>query len=319
MFPSVVLLAGALVQLAVIRLAGDAWWLGTIMLFAPRWPLLAPIALVAATHAVLRSKWLAVDLMAALVVAGPVMGLGVSFGGAAPADIGALKVMTANIGGADLAQLRAEIDRVRPDVVALQECNPTVVARVFGSSWQTVVAHNLCIASHFPTGPAEALPADQLGRNGNVALRTEIDAPQGKFWVVCLHLETPRWGLEELAVTRRGLIGVPELVANTHRRAHESEVVRKWTDEVSGPLITAGDFNMPVESRIYGKYWARFTNAFAKVGSGYGHTKLTRWHGVRIDHVLLRDLDPIACVNGDDFGGDHRPVVATTVLRPAGI
>ncbi len=306
---STALLIAAIVQLGIIRVTGDQWWLGTIAMFAPRWPLLAPIGVMAAVHALFRSKWLGVDLLAALVVAGPVMGLCVNLSGAASVDAGTLKIMTANIGGVDVDALQAEIARVEPDVVTLQEYSPTRIAEMFDESWHMVAVHNLCIASRFPIGPAETLSADEVGRWGVVALRTQIDAPGGKFWMVCLHLETPRWGLEELALTRRGLLGVPDVVANTVRRANESAVVRQWVDEVSGPLIVAGDFNMPVESRIYRENWAQFGNAFDRVGTGYGYTKHTRWHGVRIDHILFSGLKAASCRVGESTGGDHRPVI----------
>jgi endonuclease/exonuclease/phosphatase (EEP) superfamily protein YafD len=52
-------------------------------------------------------------------------------------------------------------------------------------------------------------------------------------------------------------------------------------------------------------------------GWGYGYSKFTRWHGLRIDHVLADDNWRVAnSYVADDHGGDHRPVVANLVLKP---
>jgi endonuclease/exonuclease/phosphatase (EEP) superfamily protein YafD len=71
-----------------------------------------------------------------------------------------------------------------------------------------------------------------------------------------------------------------------------------------------GDFNLPVESAIYRANWAGFTNAFSQQGLGFGYTKHTRWHGIRIDHVLARSgWDIERAWVGPSAGGDHLPVI----------
>ena len=75
--------------------------------------------------------------------------------------------------------------------------------------------------------------------------------------------------------------------------------------------LLAGDFNMPVESAIYGQCWSRFSNAFDAVGLGLGHTKFTRWRGVRIDHILAGPGWRFRrCWVGPDVHSDHHPVIA---------
>ena len=106
--------------------------------------------------------------------------------------------------------------------------------------------------------------------------------------------------------------GAPSVNENLRLRDHESALARAWTERARGPLVITGDFNMPVESRIYQRHWSSFTNAFSAAGLGFGHTKETRWHGIRIDHVLVGEgwqcLD--AFVAPRHLGGDHRPMVA---------
>ena len=59
---------------------------------------------------------------------------------------------------------------------------------------------------------------------------------------------------------------------------------------IQGPLILAGDFNMPADSTVYRATWGRFNNAFSRSGFGFGHTERPGsfgWlFGVRIDHIL---------------------------------
>jgi endonuclease/exonuclease/phosphatase (EEP) superfamily protein YafD len=75
--------------------------------------------------------------------------------------------------------------------------------------------------------------------------------------------------------------------------------------------VIAGDFNMPTDSDIYQLYWSSYTNAFSAAGLGFGYTKFTRWHGIRIDHILAGP--GWRCRRswvGPDVGSDHRPVLA---------
>ena len=84
----------------------------------------------------------------------------------------------------------------------------------------------------------------------------------------------------------------------------------QWSSE--DPIgILAGDFNMPVESRIYREFWGDFRDAFSAAGNGWGETKLTSWYGTRIDHVLYSP--PWVCRRvsvGPPMGSDHCPLVA---------
>src|SRR5439155_5647959 len=94
-------------------------------------------------------------------------------------------------------------------------------------------------------------------------------------------------------------------------RRHQSEAISPRAKETRGPVLLAGDFNLPVESAIYRRSWSSFSNAFSTAGLGWGHTKLTSWHGVRIDHVLAGPGWQFRrCWVGPDVGSDHRPLIA---------
>ena len=69
---------------------------------------------------------------------------------------------------------------------------------------------------------------------------------------------------------------------------------------------------MPSDSTIFARHWSRYSDAFEEAGLGFGYTKFTRWHGIRIDHLLSdRGLSVVQCRVGPDVGSDHRPLIAT--------
>jgi vancomycin resistance protein VanJ len=77
----------------------------------------------------------------------------------------------------------------------------------------------------------------------------------------------------------------------------------------------AGDFNTPVESRIFQEHWGDFADAFSRVGIGLGTTKYNGWIRIRIDHVLTNDAwRPVRVRLWEDVGSDHRPLIADLVL-----
>lgn len=98
---------------------------------------------------------------------------------------------------------------------------------------------------------------------------------------------------------------------NLAQRDLESMLARQFVREAGDPVIVTGDFNMPVESALYRRDWADLDNAFHAAGWGTGATKHTRWHGIRIDHVLAGPgWRAVRAVVGPDLGGDHHPMVA---------
>lgn len=316
---SVLTLAAAVAQLLLIRIAGDWWWFGTVVLFAPRWPLLIPVGALAAASAVLDWRSLAMNLLAGAIIAWPLMGWHApSPWGAQPAGAG-LRVMSINMGGgASLELLRDRIDLERPDVVVVQEITPDLLPKIFDETWHVFSDGGLCVASQFSILRTDALPGQPPNRWSSPAAAAEIQTERGNAWIIGVHLETPRWGFEGLKLNRSGLHGGDGVKEGIERRRQESEQVLKWIAGHEGPKIIAGDFNMPTESRIYQRYWSGWTNSFSSVGAGYGFTKFTEWHGVRIDHILCNWGWRVNSVGvGASVGGDHCPVIADLSQRTA--
>ena len=90
-------------------------------------------------------------------------------------------------------------------------------------------------------------------------------------------------------------------------------------NEGEGPLIVLGDFNTPVESRIFREHWGDLADAFSTAGTGFGMTKYNGWIRARIDHVLTSDdwhVDRVLV--GADVFSDHRPFVVDLTLVGVG-
>jgi endonuclease/exonuclease/phosphatase (EEP) superfamily protein YafD len=145
-------------------------------------------------------------------------------------------------------------------------------------------------------------------------VRFEISAPSGRFQLLNVHLPTIRDGIE--ALTPGGSSGLQQFAVNRKKSMHGSRTARKKVRHETGPVIVAGDFNLPVESAIYRANWGDLRNAFSMCGRGFGHTKAIRLFAIRIDHVLTSEHWGCATarVVSSPYGGDHAPLVVDLVL-----
>lgn len=299
--------------------SGDQWWLGTLFLFGPRWPILLPLLLLMPLALLFRRRSL-LWLCAALVLAvGPYMGLSLPWANVAgyfapPPDL-TLRVVTYNAGGATDEAVIRMAQTVQPDILTLNEWHGSrgLPAALTAGRHVSRAGGNV-VLSRLPIEAAEALQSAALKPWEQRAVRCRLQTALGPIQIVCLHLETPREGLSEVVESRWH--GLDALRQNTAKRRAESLLVSRFASEFTGPTIVAGDFNTPVESRIYQTQWAGWQNAFSQAGCGLGYTKYTRLYGIRIDHVLVSSHWRVLTVRvGPDLGGDHRPVVAELGLR----
>lgn len=307
-------LALAVLTAAFIWGLGDRWWPATIVLFGPRWLLLLPLALLVPAAAVVRRPLLAVQLVTAMVVLFPVMGFRTGWRTwLAPRPTGArLKIVTFNVdGGEAIAPLLPSMLRDwEPDLVAFQECGEPLVDEIQRlEGWYHREREGLCFVSRFPISSAAAREEFFLGDIGSTgsASRYDLLTPAGNIHYVNVHLETPRKGLEPLL----GSGNLARMTGNTTLRDLGSRRIRAWVDSIPGALLVSGDFNMPVESAIYRRYWGDLGNAFSQAGHGVGGSRAETRVGVRIDHVLFgKGWRPLSARLGPDFGTDHRPMFA---------
>jgi endonuclease/exonuclease/phosphatase family metal-dependent hydrolase len=300
-----------------VRFAADRWWPATVMLFVPRWIYAAPLLLVAPAALIARRALpilaVALSLIVALVLNGLCIPMHLPFGTPPGTPI---RVMTYNVGQAhfDGRALQALLDEVgEPQIVGLEECPGDELTDWFkANGWNVHSAHGACLLSRFPIRQVDIRdPSDFWKINGSgVINRYELDVHGRIVSVMLVHLETVREGLQPM-LRLRPWLGRHELVANQRERDLESRAAAEWAARAKGPILVMGDFNMPVESAIYRRYWSRYHNAFSEAGLGFGYSKETEWHGLRIDQILTNDdwsCDDASV--GRDLGGDHRPVFA---------
>jgi vancomycin resistance protein VanJ len=308
-------LVAVLAAWTLLYTASDRWWPATAILFAPRWLGLIP-AVVLVPAAALSQRQLLWPLGATLLfLLGPFMGLCVPLPGTSPAvpTSMVLRVLTCNVHYQELDAdaLAALLADSEPDIVVLQEWRDRYRSRVFaGKGWHIRTVGELCLASRYPIGAVEALPHASFegGMRGAVA-RFELETPVGHVQIVNVHLDSPHHGLEAILASRGR--DASRLRANSARRRTQSREILRWLQTRSGPLLLAGDFNMPPDSTIYRECWSRFTDAFAEKGLGFGWTFFSRWGALRIDHILAGSgWHCRRCWVGPNVGSAHRPVLA---------
>jgi endonuclease/exonuclease/phosphatase (EEP) superfamily protein YafD len=302
-------LAAVLAAWAVLYVAADAASLPTLFLFGPRWVAALPLLLVIPLTVYARSSVAAAaTLVAVLVIAGPLTGGTVSteaLRGDRPATA-VLRVVSWNMGGKKPGpDFRRFLEQTDPDLVVCQEAN--LSADDFPPSLRPV-GDPIRVASRYPAKYDAGINFWDLNEGGQVD-RYVVDAPGVAVTLVDVHLPTVRPGVEAAIGTKFRDLSV--MRHTIHERAVASRRARAFVGPAAPDLILAGDFNMPVESRIFREDWGGFRDAFSAAGTGWGQTKQTSWFGTRIDHVLYSP--PWACRRvsvGPPMGSDHCPVIA---------
>jgi endonuclease/exonuclease/phosphatase (EEP) superfamily protein YafD len=294
----------------------------TVMLFGPRWMALLPAVALVPAAAVYHRRSLITLALAIIVAAGPIMGFRTGWRGWLGGDSAEpIRVATFNAkGGARLnASLPWIIDRLGADIVAFQECGgrlAEVITSFPQTTWHTHSQGELCLVSRFPIAGVAQMEREhfRIAGGSGVVIRYELDVDGRTVNLTNLHLETPRAGLEQL---RQGdmVEAQRNLDSKSVLRDIESRQARRWVDMASGPSIVVGDFNLPVESVIYERYWGDLRNCFSRVGFGFGYTRITRWVRARIDHVIVDSEWTVdRAFVGPDFGSDHLPMVVDIAL-----
>jgi endonuclease/exonuclease/phosphatase (EEP) superfamily protein YafD len=304
-------LAAALHLWLLLWAAPGPWWLATFLRYSPAWVWAFPAACLVPAALLLRRRALLPVLAGLVVVVGPVMGFCLPWRCwfAAP-RAPAMRVLTCNLDGdaADVAAFSRLVAESGPDIVALQECADRQLIR-WPAGWhfgrQT---GGTVLASRFDIHEVDHFDFVSLDMGGEVFVN-ELTTPEGTFSFVNVHLPTLRDGLS--AVGESALEGVDRLQEVGRKQWEATELTRRAVDRAVGPLLAVGDFNMPTNSPVYRQYWAPYTNAFSVAGLGFGYSKYTSWHAVRIDHVLAGPGWRFRrCWVGPDVGSDHRPVFA---------
>lgn len=297
-----------------MHVAGEAFLPTTFLLFGPRWALAVPLIILAPLALLLYRKALWTVLLSAVLVLGPMMGLTapVPFTGKNASAVSMnLRVLALNSHKipSDSSALAEVIHRNNPDLISIEECGPGWTQAAFGGIYPYFKCESEFAV--FSKWPIESLDS-QFWRKEHFQFRGfKITTPQGPIHFFCVHLASPHFSLANTLKQKTGW--KPSLLKNRIDRAAGAAELRRYSQDLAhiGPCIMAGDFNLPVESGIYTEHLGDLTNAFSKVGWGYGisyHHHLTT---TRIDHVLsTKEVTPLKCWTEKEVGSPHLPIVA---------
>ncbi len=297
---------------AGLWLLGDRWWPVTALLFGPRWLILVPAPFVAAGALLVRPATLLPLTVSLGIAIGPGMGFRTGWRDWVESDHRDLRVITFNIDAGENFRAFAipqDLERFAPDVMVFQECDEHLAdPQYWPEGWTIRFDAGLCLGSRYPllgSTQEEEVHTGDLGGTGTARLY-RLDAPGGPVDLVSVHLETPRKGLQALEYGGNA----SRMGPSTFVRDVGSRRIRRWVARQSQAAIVAGDFNMPVESVIYQRYWSDCPNAFSAVGHGFGYTRILKGFSIRIDHVLdCGGWRPVKALVGPDLGSDHRPLI----------
>lgn len=221
-----------------------------------------------------------------------------------------LSVMTANLGGVkNNSKLAKKIKAEQPDLITFQETDRYKVSKLVPSEWNVHCIDHMCLVSRFDMHYIKKLSREEFNLWGSYAVLYSVDIYGEAVNVINVHMETPRKGFEALLASKNSL-NFQGMAINIEQRYSEARNIIELTLK-NQPFILSGDFNMPSNSRIYQEYYSNFINTFSEKGLGLGYTKFTRYHGVRIDHILHNEYFGVSHsrVIGD-IGGDHRPLIS---------
>jgi vancomycin resistance protein VanJ len=312
-----------------LHYVGEQWWVTSVGLYLPRVGFGLPLPFVALLLLVLGQKrWVWTQLASAAVLVFVLMGFVLPWPHSAHPGAPVLKVLSYNIDSAraGVGGIVQEIDAHSPDVVFLQEVGRADdLGRLLKSRYPTVNATNqFVLASRYPLSAFEdqdKLP--YLGRQRSPRfLRYVLDTPLGRIVFYSVHPNSPREALA--AVHGQGLrreilsgrlfsgAAAPVVKENTGLRKLQVETFSEAAAKETGPVVIAGDTNLPWLSGLFGHYLSAYQDGFQKASWGFGYTfPNDRRPWMRIDRILATaQLRFVRFDVGTSVASDHRCVMA---------
>lgn len=203
-------------------------------------------------------------------------------------------VATQNV-GARLPQPSATalniIDK-RPDIVTLQEIE-SLSGKIIREQMDKAYPYHqvndtIGLWSRWPISDVKSI---DLGLSWPRAFGATVATDRGPVRVYCVHMPSVRPGVDSL------------------RNAALKTVAEAVAADPAPRVIVAGDFNATSNDRYFADLSRTLTESRRTVGGGFGFTWPAQFPVVRLDHVMVRGLDPVSDVVLPRGTSDHRAVL----------
>lgn len=312
--------------------AADSWF-GALALYAPRHMFLLPIPCIALGLVLVKRKdalW--TQAISAGVVLFPLMGLNLPGPPVYALGTPTLRVLSFNVdsGFAGVPRIVAAIERIDADIVAIQEAKGATaeLESALGKRYRYVEERPYSlIASRFPIVEAtehEKITIGDWPRSPRFQ-RHVLLLPSGRLVFYNVHPISPRGAFNihrfryAVHAFRTGQAVNRESVAaleyNVELRRRQVESFARSAKAETGPVIIAGDFNLPDLSQVFHSNLSAFQDGFRVGGAGFGYTFPARFPWMRLDRVLASYDLRIVDFDVDCFElSDHYCVVAEVRL-----
>jgi endonuclease/exonuclease/phosphatase (EEP) superfamily protein YafD len=260
----------------------------------------------------------------------------------APSDVRLLTWNRGQSGGQSLQPLK---QRVRPDIIALQDAHRRMssytAAPEYADLPHMAQEAEFLVMSRFPILRSESIafpsaPDAVPEKNVIIAGRFEVDGPAGVFVLYSVHFPTPRDTLSHHArgAFLLGLLGVPGTEWGRKRVEYQRYwdmhlfLARQLRQRIAAetlPTLVAGDFNSPAMGPVHRQFASLLQDSHMEKGTGYGYTfpGTTRnplaffraW--LRLDWVLAsRHWETLAQETESGRASQHLAVFAAYRMRP---
>jgi endonuclease/exonuclease/phosphatase (EEP) superfamily protein YafD len=295
-------LLALLALVAAFWLIGERWWVTATALYLPRigWALPLPFLIIALL--LLRSYWLLLTQLAALVVVlFPLMGMRLNSPRALTPGAMHFRIFTLNIGYGQnsIANVLARIRDAHADVIVLEAVSEDNVAELRagldGLSFQTL--DQFVVASRFPVDEP-FIPAKTNNDDEPLPyMRCRVHTPMRPIRLYATHPTSPHSafnqvrgeGLRDQILSGRAF--QVDVSGDVERNAlFRVDQVRELAEDATlspDPVLIAGDTNLPGLSWAFAHWLGGYQDAFAEAGFGFGYTYPAHkkvW--MRIDRIL---------------------------------
>lgn len=312
---SLAYLAAVAALMLAQRYVGERFWFVTWVTYAPQYGALAPALLLFLWSLIARNRRALLLNVASLgIVFFGLMGYRWHYDPGYVSD--SVRIMTYNIHYLDggIEPVARTIAAQKADVVVLQEVNPRpgethpmelLQKRLpqYTFRWHG----ELAVGSRYPIRFVQARTT-WPNTPQRPAMRADIEIMGRRIHLLAAHLAV---AIDDDLIRGRWRAIPAYTRHSTMVRSKQMQGLLAWAEEISGPVIIAGDFNTPPRGRIYGWIARRYTDAFAVAGTGLGYTFRSDLPMLRIDYIFAGDgVTPGRAWVPNSRASDHKPLVA---------